>query len=154
MGGGIGCPWHVQGSRACVSISFFHIHPELGVQFPLCGTALDSWMSHLRSRYPTRGSELHPGPCIGGGALLWMWVPLLDPMHGICAGGMGGGGVLRSVPRIRVRCDCRQRLFLCQISCPGVPASSRTWRPDCVGSWAGGMYLPLVIRRAAVGAGL
>ena len=39
----------------------------------------------------------------------------------------------------------------CQVRCQGVPASSRTLRSDCDGPWAGGMYLPLVIRRSAVG---
>ena len=58
---------------------------------------------------------------------------------------------------VRRRRRCCRLFRACQLrcyaSCPGVPASSRTWRPDCDGSWAGGMYLPLVMRSPAVGVG-
>ena len=59
---------------------------------------------------------------------------------------------------VRRRRRCCRLFRACQVrchaSCPGVPASSRTWRPDCDGSWAGGMYLPLVMRSPAVGVGV
>ena len=37
-----------------------------------------------------------------------------------------------------------------EANCSGVPASRRASCSDCVGPWAGGMYLPLVIRRPAI----
>ena len=60
-------------------------------------------------------------------------------------------------------CWARRRRRCCRLFCAwqlrvrpvaqAVPASSRTWRPDCDGSWAGGVYLPLVMRSPAVGVG-